>query len=173
MHVDSFFGVRFCLGLILTVTNYIYEAFCPFFFSCNLSLAKSFTSIKLWNKKNKVIEVCAAMFYAHLNLWSMFPGTVDNTFKRQRLVNAYFFVCLSRVREFCCILGQLFDFLGKRREPDKQNRYIRQNKTSSEMWEDIVKDINYSFSELQESFNSQLAMKHLTVWAKMGSSLFK
>ena len=72
-----------------------------------------------------------------------------------------FFVCLSRVREFCCILGQLFDFLGKRREPDKQNRYIRQNKTSSEMWEDIVKDINYSFTELQvlfttcnEAFNS-------------------
>ena len=73
----------------------------------------------------------------------MFPGTVDNTFKRQRLVNAFF---------FCCILGQLFDFLGKRRKPDKQNRYIRQNKTSSEMWEDIVKDINYSFTELQESF---------------------
>ena len=63
-----------------------------------------------------------------------------------------FFVFLSRVREFCCILGQLFDFLGKRREPDKQNRYIRQNKTSSEMWEDIVKDINYSFTALQESF---------------------
>lgn len=91
MHVDSFFGLRFCLGRILTVTNNIYEAFCPFFFSCNLSLAISLTSIKLWNKKNKVIEVCAAMFYAHLNLWSMFPGTVDNTFKRQRLVNAYFF----------------------------------------------------------------------------------
>ena len=65
-----------------------------------------------------------------------------------RLVNAYFLY----VWEFCCILGQLFNFFGKRRKPDKQNRYIRQNKTSSEMWEDIVKDINYSFTELQESF---------------------
>ena len=72
--------------------------------------------------------------------------------KGKDLLMHIFFVCLSRVREFCCILGQLFDFLGKRREPDKQNRYIRQNKTSSEMWEDIVKDINYSFTALQESF---------------------